>query len=111
MARRRAVESETMKLSVVISVYNEADHIREILKRVRATGLASDIVVVDDRSEDGTRAILQQSSGWQERRPPGVGLHDENRGKGAAARTGLQHAAPGDIILIQDADLQYDPRD
>ncbi len=96
-----------MKLSVVIPVYNEADHIREILKRVRATGLASDIVVVDDCSQDGTRAILQQLDGRDGVR---LALHDENRGKGAAVRTGLQHAA-GDIILIQDADLEYDPRD
>jgi glycosyltransferase involved in cell wall biosynthesis len=96
-----------MELSVVIPVFNEVKNITEILKRVRATGLVSEIVVVDDCSQDGTRAILQELNGKD-----GLSLilHDRNRGKGAAVRTGMQHAR-GDVILIQDADLEYNPRD
>lgn len=96
-----------MKLSVVIPVYNEVKNITEILKRVRATGLASEIVVVDDCSQDGTRGILQGLDGKDGLH---LILHDKNQGKGAAVRTGLQHAQ-GDVILIQDADLEYSPRD
>lgn len=96
-----------MKLSVVIPVYNEVDNIAEILKRVRATRLASEIIVVDDCSQDGTRLVLQQLDG-----KGGVllVLHEENRGKGAAVRTGIEHAK-GEVILIQDADLEYSPHD
>ena len=96
-----------MKLSVVIPVYNEVKNITEILRRVRATGLASEIVVVDDCSQDGTRALLQPLDGKDGLR---LMLHDRNRGKGAAVRTGMQNAQ-GEVILIQDADLEYDPRD
>ena len=96
-----------MKLSVVIPVYNEVKNVGEILRRVQATGLASEIVVVDDCSQDGTRPVLQQLDG---RNGVRVLLHDQNRGKGAAVRTGMQQAQ-GEIILIQDADLEYDPRD
>jgi len=96
-----------MKLSVIIPVYNEVDSIAEILKRVRATRLAAEIIVVDDGSEDGTRDILKRLDGRGSLR---VLLHDRNEGKGAAVRTGL-NAAQGDVILIQDADLEYHPRD
>lgn len=96
-----------LKLSVVIPVYNEANHIQEILKRVRATKLAWEIVIVDDGSLDGTRDILRALKDKDRLR---VILHDKNQGKGAAVRTGLQ-AARGDIILIQDADLEYNPHD
>ena len=96
-----------MNLSVVIPVYNEADHIREILKRVQATKLAKEIIVVDDASKDGTRDILKKLDGKGKIR---VILHAKNQGKGAAVVTGL-NAAKGDILLIQDADLEYDPRD
>lgn len=96
-----------MKLSVIIPVYNEVESIREILKRVRATKLAKEIVVVDDGSKDGTRDILKKMDGKGGVR---VILHEENRGKGAAVRTGLA-AATGDVLLIQDADLEYHPRD
>jgi glycosyltransferase involved in cell wall biosynthesis len=96
-----------MKLSVVIPVYDEVDNIKEILKRVRATKLASEIIVVDDCSRDGTRAVLQQLDGKSRVH---LVMHDENRGKGAALRTGFEHAT-GDVILVQDADLEYNPRD
>jgi len=96
-----------MRLSIVIPVYNEADHIREILKRVRKSGLAWEIIVVDDGSQDGTRQILHRLNGRQRLR---VIFHERNQGKGAAVRTGLR-AARGDVILIQDADLEYNPND
>ncbi len=96
-----------MKLSVVIPVYNEADNIREILKRVQATGLASEVIVVDDGSVDGSRDILAK---LKSRKGLRVLLHEHNQGKGAAVRTGIR-AAAGDVILIQDADLEYHPRD
>ena len=96
-----------MNLSVVIPVYNEVNHIAVILRRVQATQLPTEIIVVDDGSEDGTRAILQQLDGQEKVR---VILHERNQGKSAAVVTGM-NAAQGDIVLIQDADLEYDPRD
>ena len=96
-----------MNLSVVIPVYNEVNNISEILKRVQAQELANEIIVVDDGSTDGTRTILTGLDGNNQVR---VILHERNQGKGAAVVTGMQ-AALGEIILIQDADLEYDPRD
>ncbi len=96
-----------MNLTVIIPVYNEIGNIEEILKRVKATKKASEIIVVDDGSQDGTRDILSALDGKQKVR---VILHEKNQGKGAAVRTGLD-AARGEILLIQDADLEYDPRD
>ena len=96
-----------MKLTVIIPVYNEVGNIEKILKRVKATKKASEIVVVDDGSQDGTRDILKKLDGKEKVR---VILHEKNQGKGAAVRTGLD-AAAGEILLIQDADLEYDPRD
>jgi glycosyltransferase involved in cell wall biosynthesis len=96
-----------MNLSVVIPVYNEVDHIGEILRRVQSTKLAKEIIVVDDGSRDGTRAALESLDGQNEVR---VILHPHNQGKGAAVVTGLR-AAQGEVLLIQDADLEYDPRD
>jgi len=96
-----------MNLSVIIPVYNESKSIEEILRRVHAADLANEIVVVDDGSLDGTREILKKLDGKKRVR---VILHEKNQGKGAAVRTGLA-AASGDVLLIQDADLEYDPRD
>ena len=96
-----------MNLSVVIPVYNEVDNIGEILKRVQSLKLANEIIVVDDGSTDGTRALLTELDGKKNVR---VILHEYNQGKGAAVVTGLR-AAQGDLLLIQDADLEYDPRD
>jgi glycosyltransferase involved in cell wall biosynthesis len=96
-----------MKLSVIIPVYNEVGNIEEILKRVKATQQAAEIIVVDDGSQDGTRDILKKLDGREKVR---VILHEKNQGKGAAVRTGMD-AAAGEILLIQDADLEYDPRD
>jgi glycosyltransferase involved in cell wall biosynthesis len=96
-----------MNLSVVIPVFNEVDNIGEILKRVQAQKLANEIIVVDDGSKDGTRTTLATLDGKKKVR---VILHEHNMGKGAAVVTGMK-AAHGEIILIQDADLEYDPRD
>ena len=96
-----------MNLSVVIPTFNEVHTIREILQRVQRTGLVQEILVVDDGSTDGTRQILDELNGHGNIR---VVFHENNQGKGAAVRTGLKNAK-GDVILIQDADLEYDPRD
>jgi glycosyltransferase involved in cell wall biosynthesis len=88
-------------------VYNEVDNISKILKRVQAQNLANEIVVVDDGSTDGTRTVLKEEDGNDKVR---VILHEHNKGKGAAVVTGFK-ASRGDILLIQDADLEYDPRD
>ncbi|WP_236690033.1 glycosyltransferase family 2 protein [Thermanaerothrix daxensis] len=96
-----------MKVSVVIPVYNERQTIREIVQRVLDTGLIYEVIIVDDGSTDGTREILKEL----ENLPPiRVILHQANAGKGAAVRTGIQNAR-GDVIIIQDADLEYDPRE
>ena len=96
-----------MKVSVIMPVYNEESTIEEILRRVKAVEVATEILVIDDGSTDGTRDILEKMNDDEQLR---VILHDHNRGKGAAVRTGFQHAT-GEVFLIQDADLEYDPRD
>jgi len=96
-----------MKVSVVIPVYNEINTIREIVDRVQRTGIPEEIVIVDDGSKDGTRDLLKEMDGKGGVR---VVLHEKNQGKGAAVVTGIGHAT-GDVLLVQDADLEYDPRD
>ena len=96
-----------MKLSVIIPVYNEVESIQVIIQRVHATKLAQEIIVIDDGSKDGTRDVLKKLDGKKGVR---IILHEKNKGKGAAVRTGMA-AAKGDVLLIQDADLEYDPRD
>jgi len=112
-----------MKLSIIIPAYNEIETIAEIVRRARAVELTvtagygpengavvafeREIVLVDDGSTDGTREYLRA----QEDEPDAVVIfHEQNQGKGAAVRTGLRRAS-GDVMLIQDADLEYDPRD
>jgi len=95
-----------MKVSVVIPVYNEVSTIREIVVRVQAVDLNKEIIIVDDGSTDGTREQLQKITLSHEN--VRVLYHDRNQGKGAALRTGFE-AATGDIVIIQDADLEYDP--
>ncbi len=96
-----------MTLSVIIPVYNENKTIQEIIKRVQATGLADEIVAVDDGSTDGSRETLARIGSDGKVR---VIYHERNQGKGRAVRTGIENAN-GDLIIIQDADLEYDPRE
>jgi glycosyltransferase involved in cell wall biosynthesis len=94
-------------LSVVIPVFNERKTLAEILRRVRAAPIAKEIILVDDGSSDGTLDLLRSMEGEADLR---IFYHRQNVGKGAALRTGFQKAA-GDIVIVQDADLEYDPAD
>ena len=94
------------KLSVVIPVYNEKQWVRELVRRVQAVPIPKEIVMVDDCSTDGTRDILKELEGPNVR----VILQPHNQGKGAALREGFRHAT-GCIVLVQDADLEYDPNE
>lgn len=91
-----------MEVTVIIPVYNEKNNIETIIRLVERVGLAQEIIVVDDFSHDGTRDLLRKRKGIK------TVFHERNMGKGAAIRSGLQIAS-GDVVIIQDADLEYSP--
>ena len=94
-----------MKLSIVIPVFNEANSIVTLLEQVKAVDICKEIIIVDDYSTDGTRQLLLELADETTK----IFCHDRNLGKGAALRTGFSKAT-GDIVIIQDADLEYDPQ-
>jgi glycosyltransferase involved in cell wall biosynthesis len=96
-----------LKVSVVIPVYNEERTIRELIEQVRAVPIDKEIIAVDDCSTDGTREVLKELAREGKIR---LFFHRENMGKGAACRTGIRKVE-GDVVIIQDADLEYDPAD
>jgi len=97
-----------MKLSIIVPIYNEKDLLETVLRNVRsAIPFEHELILVDDHSTDGTLEILKKEA---ENPDTIIVCHEKNQGKGAAIRSGLKHAT-GDIIIIQDADMEYDPRD
>ena len=103
-----AANNASLKVSVLMPVFNERNTVERAIQRVREVGMVSEIICVDDCSTDGTRDVLTslRDSG----RIDGLVIHEKNRGKGAAVRSALA-AATGDVVVIQDADLEYDPND
>jgi len=96
-----------MKLSVIIPVYNERATILEVLKKVKSVPVEKEIIIIDDGSADGTKEILKEIQETQDLK---IIFKDKNEGKGAAIREGLKYVS-GDVVVIQDADLEYDPMD
>src|SRR5688572_28737273 len=97
-----------IKVSVLMPVFNERATVAHAIERVRTLPVEVEIICVDDFSSDGTRDVLAALK--QSRAIDSLVLHDRNRGKGAAIRSALSHAT-GDVVVIQDADLEYDPHD
>lgn len=93
------------RLSVVIPVYNERETITEVVTRVRCCGVPCELILVDDASTDGTRELLAT---WEDQPDLKILFHERNQGKGAALKTGFQQVT-GDAVIVQDADLEYDP--
>lgn len=94
------------KISVIIPTYNEKNTILQLIKKVKAVKLLKEIIIVDDFSTDGTRDILKSIKNKEIK----ILFHEKNYGKGHAIRTGIKHVS-GDIVIIQDADLEYNPQD
>jgi glycosyltransferase involved in cell wall biosynthesis len=98
---------DRVRLTVVIPVFNEVGTVESLLRRVREVPLELEVIVVDDGSTDGTRDLLPQLEGTLIDQ---LVMHEKNAGKGAALRTGFKHAT-GDVVVVQDADLEYDPHE
>jgi glycosyltransferase involved in cell wall biosynthesis len=103
----RIGEDVLIKLSVVIPVYNEVTTIKEVVRRVKEMDIDKEIIIIDDCSTDGTRQLLKEMKQNERLR---IFYHEQNQGKGAAIRTGFRHVQ-GEITIIQDADLEYDPKE
>ena len=99
--------SDEFLLSVVIPVFNEVHTVDEVIRRVRGCGIRCELILVDDGSTDGTREVLKK---YRDQQDIQVLLHETNQGKGAALKSGFERAR-GDVVVIQDADLEYDPAD
>lgn len=106
---RYRTENRKLTVTVVIPCYDEVDTIAEVLQRVESVGIADEIIIVDDGSTDGTRAVLATIEA-EEHHHLRIVYHEHNQGKGAALKTGFS-AAKSDVIIIQDADFEYDPRE